>query len=74
MENEQIQQQPQQPQSNALAIWALITGLFCGIVGVVLGIIGINKYPAGSSGRTMSIIGLVLGAIGVVGSIMLQLR
>ncbi len=51
--------------SNALGIWAVIltfTGC-CTLLGLILGIIGICKYPEGSPGRTMSIIATVLSIL-----------
>lgn len=51
--------------SNALGIWAIIltfTGC-CTLLGLILGIIGICKYPEGSPGRTMSIIATVLSIL-----------
>ena len=50
---------------NALAIWAIVltfTGC-CTMVGLILGIIGICKYPEGSSGRILSIIATVLSLL-----------
>ncbi|MDO4817040.1 MAG: hypothetical protein Q3986_01270 [Akkermansia sp.] len=32
-------------------------------MGLILGIIGLNKYPAGTSGRTMSMIATILGGL-----------
>ena len=64
---------PAEP-SNALAIWALIIGLLCcAPAGIIMAIIGLNKYPEGSSGRTISIVALVLSALGIVSSLALYL-
>ena len=53
--------------SKALAIWALVIGLLCcAPAGLVMGIIGLNKYPEGSSGRTICIVAIVLSVIGLV--------
>ena len=53
--------------SNALAIWALVMGILCcAPVGVILGIIGLNKYKQGSNGWIMSLIGLIIGAASIV--------
>lgn len=57
---------PPQEMSNALAIWAIVTAVLCNIVGLVLGIIGLNKYPAGTSGRTMSLIATILAALSFI--------
>ncbi len=51
--------------SNALGIWAVVltfTGC-CSFLGLILGIIGICKYPEGSSGRILSIIATVIAVI-----------
>lgn len=51
--------------SDALGIWAIVltfTGC-CTMVGFILGIIGICKYPEGSSGRILCIISTVLSII-----------
>lgn len=54
---------PPKTMSNALAIWAIVTSVTCNLVGLILGIIGLNKYPAGTSGRTMSMIATILGGL-----------
>lgn len=51
--------------SDALGIWAIVltfTGC-CTMVGFILGIIGICKYPEGSSGRTLCIIATILSIL-----------
>lgn len=56
---------PVLPMSNALGIWAIIltfTGC-CTPLGLILGVIGICKYPEGSPGRTLSIIATVLSIL-----------
>ncbi len=55
----------EQQMSNALGIWALILSMTacCTLPGLILGIIGICKYPAGSSGRTLSIIATVIAVL-----------
>lgn len=60
---------PPQEMSNALAIWAIVTAFLCNIVGLILGIIGLNKYPAGTSGRTMSLVATILAALFTVAGI-----
>lgn len=65
---------PATPPSNALAIWALVIGLLCcAPAGIVMGIIGLNKYPQGSSGKTISIVALVLSILGLVANIVIYL-
>lgn len=51
--------------SNALGIWALLLSFTacCTLLGLVLGIIGICKYPAGSAGRVLSIIATVVAIL-----------
>ena len=39
--------------SNTLAICALVFAVLCSLVGLILGIIGLNKYPDKSNGKTM---------------------
>lgn len=66
--------QPVPPMSNALGIWAVIltfTGC-CTLLGLILGIIGICKYPAGSPGRTLSIIATVLSILFSSGGMLFQ--
>lgn len=60
----------QPTQSNGLAIASLVTslaGLLCGIgaiVGIVLGILGLNKAKElGGTGRGMAIAGIVIGGV-----------
>lgn len=60
---------PPKEMSNALAIWAIVTAFLCNIVGLILGIIGLNKYPAGTSGRTMSLVATILAALFTVAGI-----
>jgi|GEM_PF-1789000 len=38
-----------------------------------MGIIGLNKYPQGSSGKTISIVALVLSILGLVANIVIYL-
>lgn len=54
-----------QQMSNALGIWALVLSFTacCTLLGLILGIIGICKYPAGSAGRTLSIIATVIAVL-----------
>ena len=51
--------------SNALGICALVFTLTgcCSFVGLILGIIGICKYPEGSAGRVLSIIATIIAVI-----------
>lgn len=48
--------------TNALGVWALVLNLLacCNLVGLILAIIGLCKYPAGSSGRVLCILAIVV--------------
>ncbi|MBS7152144.1 MAG: hypothetical protein ACLVM6_13225 [Akkermansia sp.] len=46
----------------------------CSLVGLVLGIIGMNKYPKNTSGRTMSVIAIIISVLMMVGAFMLRGR
>lgn len=66
------QAEQQQPMSNALGILAVVGSIFCYIIGLILSIIGLCKYPKGSAGRVLSWVGIVIvllwtavGAFGV---------
>lgn len=52
----------QQP-NNTLAILALVFAVLCSLVGLILGIIGLNKYPDKSNGKTMSLIAVVVSIV-----------
>lgn len=52
----------QQP-NNTLAILALVFAVLCSLVGLILGIIGLNKYPDKSNGKTMSLIAIVVSIV-----------
>ncbi len=51
---------------NGLAICALIFSILFALVGLILSIIGVCKYPAGTNGKVMSIIGLIISIINMV--------
>lgn len=50
--------------SNALGIWALIFSISgcCSIVGLILGIIGLCRYPQNTTGRTLSLLAVIIYA------------
>ncbi len=52
----------QQP-TNTLAILALVFAVLCSLVGLILGIIGLNKYPDKSNGKTMSLIAVIVSIV-----------
>lgn len=65
---------PSAEPSKALAIWALVIGLLCcAPAGIVMSIIGLNKYPDGSSGKTICIVALILSILGVIANVLLYL-
>ncbi len=49
--------------NNTLAICALVFAFLCSLVGLILGIIGLNKYPDRSNGKTMSLIAVIISII-----------
>ena len=54
---------------NTIGILSIVFGLLCAIVGLVFSIIGLVRYPAGSSGKTLSVIGLILSILNGAGSL-----
>ena len=52
----------QQP-NNTLAILALVFAVVCSLVGLILGIIGLNKYPDKSNGKTMRLIAVIVSIV-----------
>lgn len=52
---------------STLSLLALITGIFCGLVGVILGVLGLRDTKGGQKrGRGLAIAGIVLGVLGTV--------
>ncbi len=63
---------PTDPPSLAIAIWALVMAvLCCAPAGVVLGIIGMNKYDSGTTGWVMSLVALIIACLGIAGNVVL---
>lgn len=54
---------PQQQSGVVLGILSVVCSVFCLPVGIILGIIGLCKYPAKSTGKLLSIIGLAIGGL-----------
>ncbi|MCE5288025.1 MAG: DUF4190 domain-containing protein [Nocardiaceae bacterium] len=58
------------PPYSGLAIAALITGILCGPLGLILGIIGLHDTKNGQKrGRGMAIAGIVLGSLSLVATL-----
>lgn len=58
--------------SNALAVSSLIFSLLFALVGLILGIVGVNSYEEGSSGKTMSTLAIVISCINMVLGILIM--
>ncbi|MEG2076115.1 MAG: hypothetical protein RRY34_06395 [Victivallaceae bacterium] len=52
----------EQQLSNKLAICGIVFAGVSGVIGVILGLIGLKKYPRHSGGYVMSIIAITYGA------------
>lgn len=52
-----------------MAIWALVFSVLCSLVGLILGIIGMTKYPKNTNGRIMSIIAIVVSVLFMIGAL-----
>lgn len=58
---------PAQAPLSTVAVLALITGFFCGLIGVILGILGLRDTKGGQKrGRGLAIAGIILGVLGTV--------
>lgn len=64
-------QPPVAQPSGGLAIAALICSFFLGIVGLILGIVGLNQYPKGNGYRTMCIVAIIIPIVWVALSVMI---
>ena len=57
---------PQKAKTNGLAIAALVCGFFCGILGIILGIVALNQInKTNEGGKGLAIAGIVIGAVGI---------
>ena len=56
-----------------LGVCSIVFAVLLALIGVILGIIGICRYPVKSTGWWLSIIGLSLGAMNSVIGFILQL-
>jgi hypothetical protein len=61
----------QQPKTDGVSVAALVTGILCcGIIPLVLGIVGLSRTKNGQrKGRGFAIAGIVLGVIGIIAGI-----
>ena len=66
-------QPPVAQPSGGLAIAALICSFFLGIVGLILGVVGLNQYPKGSGYRTMCIVAIIIPIVWIVLSVMIAI-
>ena len=58
---------PQKAKTNGLAIASLVCSFFCGILGIILGIVAINQInKTNEGGKGLAIAGIVLGAVGIL--------
>ena len=64
-------QPPVAQPSGGLAIAALICSIFLGIVGLILGIVGLNQYPKGNGYRTMCIAAIIIPIVWMALSVMI---
>lgn len=58
---------PQKPKTNGLAIGALVCSFFCGILGIILGVISIGQINKSSEGgKGLAIAAIVIGAVSII--------
>ena len=56
--------------TNGMAIASLVCSFFCGLLGLIFGIIAINQInKTNGGGKGMAIAGIVIGAVSIVISI-----
>lgn len=61
------------PLSN-LAVFALVTGIFCGVIGIIFGVLGLKDTKNGvKRGRGLAIAGIILGSLVTLGGIVVVL-
>lgn len=59
---------------STLSVVALITGIFCGLIGVIFGFLGLKETRNGAKrGRGLAIAGIVLGLLTTVGGIIIAI-
>lgn len=58
---------PQKAKTNGLAIAALVCSFFCGILGIILGIVAIGQInKTNEGGKGLAIAGIVIGAVSIL--------
>lgn len=58
---------PQKPKTNGLAIGSLVSSFFCGLLGIILGIIAISQInKSNEGGKGLAIAGIAIGAVSIV--------
>ena len=57
---------PQKAKTNGLAIAALVCSFFCGILGIILGIVAIGQInKTNEGGKGLAIAGIVIGGVSI---------
>ena len=58
---------PQKAKTNGLAIAALVCSFFCGLLGIILGIVAISQInKSNEGGKGLAIAGIAIGAVSIV--------
>ena len=58
---------PQKAKTNGLAIAALVGSFFCGILGIILGIVAIGQInKTNEGGKGLAIAGIAIGAVSIL--------
>jgi peptidyl-prolyl cis-trans isomerase B (cyclophilin B) len=58
---------PQKAKTNGLAIAALVCSFFCGLLGIILGIVAIGQInKTNEGGKGLAIAGIVIGAVSIL--------
>jgi len=58
---------PQKAKTNGLAIAALVCSFFCGILGIILGIVAIGQInKTNEGGKGLAIAGIAIGAVSIL--------
>lgn len=58
---------PQKAKINGLAITSLVCSFFCGLLGIILGIIAIGQInKSNEGGKGLAIAGIVVGAVSIL--------